>query len=138
MLLMLAERNRLCLIIPVWCCVVFKIPLLVQVWESAVNLAMSNRKERIGEVVCTVAQRLMQNERYEAAAELLQGIDDIQGAIQYVLLVLSWSRRTVCAEHAVPCWTAAAKGLRHIRGWPVGSLFATMDAHARLYWAVVC
>lgn len=73
----------------------FKISLLVQVWESAVNLAMSNRKERIGEVVGTVAQRLMQNKRYEAAAELLQGIDDIQGAVQYVPLVLSWSCRTV-------------------------------------------
>ena len=60
----------------------FTIETLWQVWESAVNLAMSNRKERIGEVVGTVAQRLMQNGRHEAAAELLQGIDDVQGAIQ--------------------------------------------------------
>lgn len=51
-------------------------------WESAVNLAMSNRKERISEVVGTVAQRLIQSERHEAAAELLQGIDDVQGAVQ--------------------------------------------------------
>ena len=53
-----------------------------QVWEGAVNIAMSNKKERISEVVTTVAQRLVQNKRYEAAAELLQGIDDIQGAVK--------------------------------------------------------
>ena len=51
---------------------------------------MNNKKERIGEVVNTVAQRLVQNNRHEAAAELLQGIDDIQGAIKY----------------AVACWLA--------------------------------
>ena len=54
----------------------------VQVWESAVNIAMNNRKERISEVVATVAQRLVQGSRHEAAAELLQGIDDIQGAVR--------------------------------------------------------
>ena len=51
---------------------------------------MNNKKERIGEVVNTVVQRLVQNDRHEAAAELLQGIDDIQGAIKY----------------AVACWLA--------------------------------
>ncbi len=51
-------------------------------WESAVNIAMNNKKERIGEVVNTVAQRLVQNNRHEAAAELLQGIDDMQGAVK--------------------------------------------------------
>ena len=53
-----------------------------QVWESAVNIAMNNKKERISEVVTTVAQRLVQGSRHEAAAELLQGIDDIQGAVR--------------------------------------------------------
>ena len=57
----------------------------LQVWESAVNLAMSNRKERIGEVVGTIAQRLVQSGRHEAAAELLLSIDDVQGAVQCVL-----------------------------------------------------
>lgn len=51
-------------------------------WENAVNIAMNNRKERISEVVATVAQRLLQASRHEAAAELLQGIDDIQGAVR--------------------------------------------------------
>lgn len=53
-----------------------------QVWESAVNIAMNNKKERISEVVNIVAQRLVQNNRHEAAAELLQGIDDMQGAVK--------------------------------------------------------
>ena len=43
---------------------------------------MNNRKERISQVVTTVAQRLVQGSRHEAAAELLQGIDDIQGAVR--------------------------------------------------------
>ena len=46
------------------------------------NIAMNNRRERISEVVNTVAQRLAHNNRHEAAAELLQGIDDVQGAVQ--------------------------------------------------------
>lgn len=54
----------------------------MQVWESAVDIAMNNRKERISDVVTTVAQRLVQGSRHEAAAELLQGIDDIQGAVR--------------------------------------------------------
>ena len=58
------------------------LPLHTQVWESAVNIAMNHKKERISEVVSTVAQRLLQGSRHEAAAELLQGIDDIQAAVR--------------------------------------------------------
>jgi len=47
-----------------------------------VNVAMNNKKDRINEVVSTVTQRLVQNSRHEAAAELLQGIDDVQGAVK--------------------------------------------------------
>ena len=46
------------------------------------NIAMNNRKDRISQVVSTVAQRLVQASRHAAAAELLQGIDDIQGAVK--------------------------------------------------------
>lgn len=46
------------------------------------NIAMNHRKDRINQVVSTVAQRLVQGSRHEAAAELLQGIDDIQGAVK--------------------------------------------------------
>ena len=61
---------------------------LHQVWESAVDIAMNNKKERISDTVSTVAERLVQGNRYEAAAELLQGIDDIQGAVRSALCAL--------------------------------------------------
>lgn len=66
-----------------WCC------LLHQVWESAVNIAMNNKKERISDTVSTVAERLVQGSRHEAAAELLQGIDNIQGAVRSALLAVT-------------------------------------------------
>ena len=56
----------------------------MQVWESAVSLAMTNQRNRIAEVVDTVAQRLVLIGRHEAAAELLQGIDDMPAAVRWV------------------------------------------------------
>ena len=55
----------------------------MQVWESAVNLAMTNQRNRIAEVVEAVAQRLGLIGRHEAAAELLQGIDDVPAAVRW-------------------------------------------------------
>ena len=56
----------------------------MQVWESAVSLAMTNQRNRIAEVVDAVAQRLVLIGRHEAAAELLQGIDDVPAAVRWV------------------------------------------------------
>lgn len=43
---------------------------------------MNHRKDRMAQVVSTVSQRLVQGSRHEAAAQLLQGSDDIQGAVK--------------------------------------------------------
>ncbi|KAK9829656.1 hypothetical protein WJX72_007146 [[Myrmecia] bisecta] len=59
---------------------------LEEVWENAVKLAMNNKRERITAVVDTVSQRLIAIGRHEAAAELLQGIDDLQGAARVYIM----------------------------------------------------
>ena len=56
----------------------------MQVWESAVSLAMTNQRNRIAEVVEAVAQRLVLIGRHEAAAELLQGVDDVPAAVRWI------------------------------------------------------
>ncbi|CAD7702008.1 unnamed protein product [Ostreobium quekettii] len=52
----------------------------LQLWENAVNVAMTHQRNRLHHVVDTVSHNLMRIGRYEAAAELHEGIDDVQGA----------------------------------------------------------
>jgi hypothetical protein len=49
--------------------------LELQVWGLAINLAKEHVENRLPEVVSTVAGRLLEMERYEAAGELYEDIN---------------------------------------------------------------
>mmetsp|Transcript_26109 Transcript_26109/g.57041 ORF Transcript_26109/g.57041 Transcript_26109/m.57041 type:complete len:1764 (+) Transcript_26109:195-5486(+) len=55
---------------------------LEQCWEQAASLAMNYQRHRMHDVINVVSQRLSEIQRYQAAAELHESIDDIQGAIR--------------------------------------------------------
>ncbi|GMH45662.1 hypothetical protein BSKO_13619 [Bryopsis sp. KO-2023] len=55
---------------------------LQKLWENAVHVAMTHQRNRMNHVVATVSQRLISIDRFEAAAELHEGIDDVQGAVK--------------------------------------------------------
>ena len=54
----------------------------VKVWERTVDIAIIKKQERHGEVVGIVSQRLIQSSRFEAAADFLSAIGDIEGAVK--------------------------------------------------------
>ncbi|MEW5300130.1 MAG: hypothetical protein WDW38_002966 [Sanguina aurantia] len=55
---------------------------LEQCWEQAASLAINYQRHRMHDVVNTVSARLVDIQRFQAAAELHEGIDDVQGAIR--------------------------------------------------------
>eukprot|EP00798_Chlamydomonas_sp_ICE-L_P014195 gene14195-20165_t len=55
---------------------------MVECWEQAASLAMKYQRHRVHDVINLVTQRLIDIQRYQAAAELHESIDDIQGAIR--------------------------------------------------------
>uniref|UniRef100_A0A7S0YIK8 Intraflagellar transport protein n=1 Tax=Polytomella parva TaxID=51329 RepID=A0A7S0YIK8_9CHLO len=56
--------------------------LLERVWEQAASLAINFQRHRMVDVVNMVSGRLQEIRRHQAAAELHESIDDVQGAIR--------------------------------------------------------
>lgn len=54
----------------------------MKLWENAVHVAMTHQRNKLQYVVTTVSQRLISIDRFEAAAELHEGIDNVEGAIK--------------------------------------------------------
>ncbi|GAX77698.1 hypothetical protein CEUSTIGMA_g5141.t1 [Chlamydomonas eustigma] len=55
---------------------------LQQCWEQAATLAMNYQRHRLHDVVSKVSQRLVGIQRCQAAGELNESVDDVQGAIR--------------------------------------------------------
>jgi intraflagellar transport protein 172 len=77
---------------------------LEKAWERAVTIAMEHLPARIGEVVNTVAKRLIKVKRYDQAAELYTSIDDFKQAIDAYIAGKLWAKakdlaRTDAPEH---------------------------------------
>jgi hypothetical protein len=53
-----------------------------QCWEQAANLAINHQRHRMHDVVGLVSERLVEIGRHQAAAELFEGVDDLQGMAQ--------------------------------------------------------
>eukprot|EP00959_Pyramimonas_sp_CCMP1952_P409339 8578577-Pyramimonas_sp.AAC.1 len=66
--------------------------LLEKAWEDAVNMAMDNCRARSTEVVSTVAGRLIELGKYQAAAEAYIGIDAFKEAIQVYSQADMWDK----------------------------------------------
>ena len=65
---------------------------LEEIWEKAVELAMTQCAGRITEVVSTVSKRLVELGRFEPAAEFYEGIDAHQEAIDVYIRAGLWDK----------------------------------------------
>jgi hypothetical protein len=50
-----------------------------QCWEQAASLAMNYQRHRLHDVIGIVSQRLQEIQRFAAAGELHESVDDVQG-----------------------------------------------------------
>jgi intraflagellar transport protein 172 len=75
---------------------------LEEVWENAVRLSMKHAQERYNEVVAVVANRLTTIGRYEAAAELYEGIDAAREAVNCYIKGEVWEKAKLLAQQACP------------------------------------
>ena len=64
---------------------------LQQCWEQAASLAQSYQRHRLHDVVGIVSQRLQEIQRFAAAGELHESVDDVQGG--WVNRQRVWTRR---------------------------------------------
>jgi len=75
---------------------------LEEVWENAVKLAMNHVPDRVDDVVATVAQRLIDIKRFTQAAELYEGVDRHQDAIDVYVRGGLWEQARELAKLAGP------------------------------------
>ena len=66
--------------------------MLEEVWERAVQLAMTHDKERLQQVVMLVGKRLVALKRYEAAADMYSGIGHYEEAVKCFLVAEDYDR----------------------------------------------
>jgi intraflagellar transport protein 172 len=70
---------------------------LQEIWESAVKLASLHVRERYTEVAEGIAQRLMQIQKFEPAAELFKDIDRVRDAVDCYISGAAWDKaRALC------------------------------------------
>ena len=73
---------------------------LEEIWEKAVELAMTRCTGRITEVVSEVSKRLVELGRFEQAAEFFEGIDAHKEAIDVYIRAGLWDKahllKSVC------------------------------------------
>ena len=66
--------------------------LLEEVWERAVQLAMTNDKERLQQIIMLVGKRLVALKRYEAASDMYAGIGHYEEAVKCFLIAEDYER----------------------------------------------
>lgn len=97
---------------------------------------MTNQRNRIAEVVDAVAQRLVLIGRHEAAAELLQGIDDVPAAVRWVLCGLA-DTPTLTDLRALMMCPQLSSGF-HMTLPKFDGLEVVHDMHAPVGWVTCC
>lgn len=60
--------------------------LLEEVWERSVQIAMSNDKERLQQIIMLVGKRLMALKRFDSAADMYAGIGHYEEAVNCFLI----------------------------------------------------
>eukprot|EP00899_Mesostigma_viride_P028336 jgi/Mesvir1/8688/Mv02626-RA.1 len=73
-----------------------------EMWVKAVNLAMTQEKRRTPEVVGVVSRRLVEIGRLETAAELNEGVDMYEAAIDIYIKGNMWDKAKALGEQAGP------------------------------------
>ncbi|KAJ9515621.1 hypothetical protein QJQ45_021684, partial [Haematococcus lacustris] len=68
------------------------VDILEQAWEQAANLAINFQRHRMHDVISLASSKLQQVGRHQAAAEIHEGIDDVQGALRAYCAGLMWDR----------------------------------------------
>ena len=66
--------------------------LLEEVWERAVQIAMTHDKERLQQIIMLVGKRLVALKRYEAAADMYSGIGHYEEAVKCFLIAEDYDR----------------------------------------------
>lgn len=60
-------------------CTTHLIQILTQSWVQAANVANQRQRHRIHDVIAVVSRKLQEIDRFQAAAELHESVDDIKG-----------------------------------------------------------
>lgn len=75
---------------------------LEEAWENAIRLAMKHAQERYRDIVNTVATRLKEIDKHDAAAELYESIECSKEAVHCYIACEAWEKAKMLAQHQCP------------------------------------